>query len=119
MHGSLRKEKPLSYSTIEKTFYSFFIYQDVLDTPIDYKMDIGENPRELEKEQILELMNVIAEEIFIQKFDLDIGTYRIESRIQSGEKLPLDHIKAYRMSKEEILYNWLKYIEQIIKNLVV
>ncbi|MEJ5285571.1 MAG: hypothetical protein WHS77_11050, partial [Brevinematales bacterium] len=23
---------------------------------------------------------------------------------------------AFRMSKEEIIYNWLKYIEQIIKN---
>jgi len=117
--GGRGKEKPLSYSTIEKTFYSFFIYQDVLDTPINYKMDVGENPRELEKEQILELMNIIAEEIFIQKFDLDIGTYRIENRIQSGEKLPLSHIKAYRMSKEEILYNWLKYIEQIIKNFFI
>ncbi len=114
--GGRGKEKPLSYSTIEKTFYSFFIYQDVLDTPIDYQLEEGENPRELEKEQILTLMNIIAEEVFISKFDSDIGTYRIENKIQSGENLPLDHIRAYRMSKEEILYNWLKYIEQIIKN---
>lgn len=103
--GGRGKEKPLSYSTIEKTFYSFFIYQDVLDTPIDYLMDEGGNPRELEKEQILNLMNIIAEELFIGKFDSDIGTNRIENRIQSGENLPLDHIRAYRKSKEEILYN--------------
>src|ERR1041384_1922315 len=114
--GGRGKEKPLSYSTIEKTFYSFFIYQDVLDTPIDYLMEEGENPRELEKEQILRLMNIIAEELFIGKFDSDIGTYRIENRIQVGESLPLDHIRAFRMSKEEILYNWLRYIHQIIKN---
>jgi hypothetical protein len=114
--GGRGKEKPLSYSTIEKTFYSFFIYQDVLDTPIDYLMEEGENPRELEKEQILRLMNVIGEELFIGKFDSDIGTYRIENRIQGGESLPLDHLRAFRMSKEEILYNWLRYIHQIIKN---
>jgi hypothetical protein len=46
--GGKGKEKPLSYSSIEKTFYSFFIYSDVLDTPLNYKMEEGENPRELE-----------------------------------------------------------------------
>ncbi|MEQ1915070.1 MAG: HNH endonuclease signature motif containing protein, partial [Sideroxydans sp.] len=32
--GGRGKESPLSYSTIEKTFYSFFVYQEVLETPI-------------------------------------------------------------------------------------
>jgi len=68
----------------------------------------GENPRELEKIQILELMNIIAEEIYLGKYDGDIGTYRIENRLQAGETLPIDHVRAFRMSKEEILWNWLK-----------
>ena len=114
--GGRGKEKPLSYSSIEKTFYSFFIYQEVLDTPISYQLESGENPRELEKQQILELINLIADEIYIGKFDSDIGTYRIENRLQAGESLPLDHVRAFRMSKEEILWNWLKYISQIIRN---
>jgi hypothetical protein len=79
-------------------------------------MEEGENPRELEKQQILDLMNIIAEEVFIGKYDSDIGTNRIESRLQGGENLPMEHVKAFRMSKEEILYNWLKYVQQIIKN---
>ena len=114
--GGRKKEKPLSYSTIEKTFYSFFIYQDVLDTPINYRLEEGENPREIEKEQIVTLMNIIAEEILIGKFNPDKGTYRIENRFQKGEEIPEDHLVAYRMTKEEIIYNWLRYIEQIIKN---
>ena len=114
--GGRAKEKPLSYSTIEKTFYSFFIYRDALQTPINYRLEEGENPRELEKQQILRLMNIIAEEIYIGRFDPDIGTYRIENRIQKGENIPEPHLIAYRMSKEEIIYNWLKYIAQIIKN---
>lgn len=114
--GGRGKERPLSYSTVEKTFYSFFIYQEVLDTPITYQLENGENPRELEKAQILELMNIIAEEIYLGKYDSDIGTYRIENRLQAGESLPIDHVKAFRMSKEEILWNWLKYISQIIRN---
>lgn len=113
--GGRAKEKPLSYSTIEKTFYSFFIFQDLLDTPLDFGMEEGNNPRELEKQQILELMNIIADEIYVGKFDPDIGTYQIEHRIQKGEKIPEDHLIAFRLSHEEIIYNWLKYVQQIIK----
>src|SRR5207247_510731 len=50
--GGKGKERPLSYSSVEKTFYSFFIYGDVLETPLNHLMEEGENPRELEKEQI-------------------------------------------------------------------
>lgn len=114
--GGRGKERPLSYSSVEKTFYSFFIYQDVLETPISYQMETGENPRELEKEQILQLMNIVAEEIYIGRYDTDIGTHRIENKLQAGESLPLDHVRAYRMAREELLWNWLKYVSQIIRN---
>lgn len=114
--GGRGKEKPWSYSTIEKTFYSFFIYGDVLDSSINYRLEEGENPREIEKEQIMTLMNIIAEEIFIGKYDPGIGTYRIEHRVQKGEEIPEDHLAAQRMSKEEIIYNWLRYVRQIIHN---
>ena len=113
--GGRAKEKPMSYSSIEKTFYSFFIYQDLLDTPISFKLEEGTNPRSLEKSQIVQLMNIIAEEIFIGKFDFEIGTAQLESKIQKNEILPIEHMRAYRMAKEEILYNWLKYLSQIIQ----
>lgn len=114
--GGRQTERPLSYSTIDKTFFSFFIFQEVLETAIDYQFDEGDNPRELEKQQILQLMNLIAEEIYINRFNPEIGTARIENRIQKGDDFPLDHIRAFRLSKEEVIYNWLRYIDQIIKN---
>lgn len=114
--GGRNTERALSYSTIEKTFYSFFIYQDVLGTPLDHLMDQGQNPRELEKAQIVQVMNIVAEEIYIGRYDPEIGTRRIESRIQAGETFPLSHVIAFRVSKEEVLYNWLRYVQQIIKN---
>jgi len=113
--GGRAKEKPISYSSIEKTFYSFFIYQDLLETPISLKLEEGKNPRSLEKNQITQLMNIIADEIFIAHFDFDLGTAQIESKIQKGENLSLEHVRAYRMAKEEIMYNWLKFIGQIIQ----
>jgi len=112
--GGRGRDKPLSYSTMEKTFYSFFIYQDTLNTPINLKLEEGENPRQIEREQIVNLMNIITEELFISKFNPDIASNMIESKIRKGELIPEDHLIACRISKEEIIYNWLKYIEQII-----
>lgn len=108
------KEKPLSYSSVEKTFYSFFISNDALETNIDYKLEEGKNPRDLEKKQIVHLMNIIAEKILVGKFDFDLGTNRIENKIQQGETIDWNHVVGYRMMKEEILYAWLHYIIDIV-----
>jgi len=113
--GGRGKERPLSYSTIEKTFYSFFVYQEVLETPLNYRMEEGENPRDLERRQILRLMNLIAQEIYAGKFDPELGTDKIESRLQKGHDYPHEHLRAFRMSKEEIVYNWLSYVGQIAR----
>lgn len=116
-YGGRGKDKPLSYSTIEKTFYSFFIYGDLLETPINYRFDENENPRQIENQQIIELMNIIAKEIFIDKFDTNIGTSRIEHNLQTGKvTVPEDHLIAYRLSKEEVMYTWLQFVRQIIQN---
>jgi len=109
-------DHPLSYSTVEKTFYSFFIYQEVLETPIDYLLDEGENPREIERSQIVKLMNLIAETIYINKFDDSVGIDKIENKIRKGDVFSHDHLRAYRLSKEELVYNWLQYLGQIAQN---
>jgi len=114
--GGKGKERPFSYSTIEKTFYSFFIFPDVLDTPLNYRIEEGENPRELEKEQILHLMNLIAEKLYVGQFDPSIGTSRVENRLQKGEDIPEPHLRAYRLAREEILYSWLRFVKQIVQN---
>jgi len=113
--GGKSTEKPLSYSTIEKTFLSFFIYPDVLDTPINHRADEGLNPRVLEIEQVVRLMNIVAEELFIGKFDSELGAARIEYKVQHGENIPEPHLRAFRMGKEEILTAWLRYVRQIVQ----
>lgn len=110
---------PLSYSTFEKTFLSRFINpKTILSTPLDYKLDEGLNPRILEKEQAIHLCNILAEEILIDKYDDNIGTYRIENSVvaKKDDFISDDHLIAYRLFKEEIMYNWLKYIELLINN---
>lgn len=114
-YGGRGSDFPLSYSTIEKTFYSFLIGSDLLATKFNHRAEEGLNPRQLEIEQIVGLMNIIAEEIFIGKFDPAIGTSRIENKVSKGEDVPEPHLAAYRMAKEEIIYNWLRYVKQVIQ----
>jgi len=108
------KKLPISYSTIDKTFYSLFLCKELLNTAINYRADTGENPRQLEIQQVVKLMNLIAEEIYKDKYDLELGVNRIENRLRDGENIPEVHLRAVRMSKEEIMYNWLQYIQTVI-----
>lgn len=113
------KTLPLSYSTFEKTFLATFINaKTVLKTPIGDKMDEGLNPRVLEKDQLIELCNIIAEEILIDKFNAEIGINKIENKIIDGkqDEIPDDHLIAYRLMREEVMYNWVKYLQMVVKN---
>lgn len=110
---------PLSYSTFEKTFLSAFIStQTILSKPINYRLDEGLNPRVLEKEQLIMLCNIIAEELLIGNYDDNIGTYRIENNIAAGrgDLITDGHLIACRLFREEIMYNWVLYIKLLIKN---
>ncbi len=113
--GGKSTEKPLSYSSIEKTFLSFFIHADVLETPLDYRAEEGLNPRTLEIEQVVRLMNIVADEVLIGQFDAEVGTARIENKVQKGEAPADDHLRAFRMCKEEVLAAWLRYVSQIVQ----
>ncbi len=61
-------------------------------------------------------MNIIAEKVFIGQFEHPIGTKRIEFNIRDGKSVPEPHLRAFRMAKEEILYNWVRYAGQIVQN---
>jgi len=113
------KELPLSYSAFEKTFLSHFLDSKlILSTNIGYKTDEGNNPRELEINQLVKLLNIIAEIIYIGKFNPDIGVTRIEQKIIDKKDTDItdEHLIAYRISKEEIIYNWLQYLKSVVEN---
>ncbi|MDP2815646.1 MAG: HNH endonuclease, partial [Rectinemataceae bacterium] len=113
------KELPISYSAFEKSFLTIFIDPKlILKNEISYKSDEGENPRELEINQLIQLMNIVAKTMYIGKFDPSVGVARIEQRIidKKDADITEDHLVAYRLSKEEILYNWLQYLSKVIEN---
>lgn len=53
----------------------------------------------------MRFLNVLAVTIYVDKFDPEIGTNRIENRVSKGDDADItpDHLAAFRMSKEEIL----------------
>ena len=67
---------------------------------------------------VIRKSEVFTEEILIGKYDTEIGTYRIENNISDGRDSSItdDHLIAYRLCKEEIMYNWVQYLRLLIKN---
>ncbi len=115
--GGRATDLPLSYSTVDKVIYAKFCNSKViLNQPLSAGNDTGTNPRELEISQIVRIMNIMAEEIYLGKFDTTIGTNKIEDKILKGQaaKITDDHLIAYRMSKEEVLQSWIWYVQAII-----
>lgn len=113
--GGKATEKPISYSTVDKTFFSLFVGQEMLSSPIGQGTETGDNARVLEIEQITRLMNIVAEEIYEGRYDFERGTYQIEAKLQKGEDVPEGHLRAFRMGKEEVMGAWLPYVDSVIR----
>lgn len=77
----------------------------------------GTNPRELEIAQICKLLSLIADVLYVGKFNPEIGVNRIERKVLEGKDTDITDAQliAYRMSKEEIVYAWVPYLLQVIK----
>lgn len=113
------KELPISYSTFDKTILSCLIDSKlILSTQIDYKADEGLNPRQIEINQIVSLLNILADEIYVDKFNPEIGVHRIEQKIidKKDNNITENHLIAYRISKEEIMYNWMLYLKKVVES---
>ena len=61
-------------------------------------------------------MNLFAEVFLISKWDQDEGGRRLETQIQGGNKIPDDHIKAWRVCRSEITVNITRQIKLIIQH---
>lgn len=80
-------DRPISYSTVEKTFFSEFLFKKALESPIDAGIEQGTNPRLVEREQMIRLMSLFAEVFFIDHWDPELGGRQLESKLQRGEKI--------------------------------
>nr|HQI77717.1 HNH endonuclease [Candidatus Latescibacterota bacterium] len=109
-------DRPLSYATLERTFFAILLYKSALDSPIDEGMEQGTNPRILERDQMVRLMSLFAEVFFVNKWDPEVGGRRLENRMQKGETIPEDHLRAWRVAREEVLRNIVEWVQLVISN---
>jgi hypothetical protein len=109
-------DRPLSYNTIERSFFREFLYKKALEVPIDVGMEEGTNPRQLERVQMVRLMSLFAEVFFVGQWDPELGGRRLESQVQRGEAIPEGHLRAWRISREEVLANVMRWIRLVIAN---
>jgi hypothetical protein len=109
-------ERPLAYSAIEKTFYAEFLYGKPLSTALNYRLDEGENPRQLEKSQMIRLMSLVADVFLVGQWDADRGGHKLEHKVQHGEQVPEPHLRAFRATREEIVASIVGWIRHVIEH---
>jgi len=109
-------ERPLSYLTIERSFFREFLYKKALDNPIDDGLEQGVNPRMLERDQMVQLMNIFAEVFFEGNWDPDIGGRQLENKLEKGEAIPEGHVRAWRVAREEVMSSTVRWMRLVMAN---
>src|SRR5262249_13268491 len=108
-------ELPLAYTTIERTFFADFVFKKALSSAIGEGFEQGKNPRQLEKEQNVRLMNLFAKTFFIGSWDPKFGGRHLEGRLQRGEEIPELHLRAWRIAREELLGNIVQLVKMVVE----
>jgi hypothetical protein len=109
-------ERPLAYTNIERAFFAEFLYMKALETNIAEGMERGDYPRVIERDQMVRLMSMFADVFFVGSWDPEVSGRRLESRLQKGDPIPENHLRAWRMAREEILRSMLSYVRLVIEN---
>ena len=109
-------DRPLAYSTIERSFFRELLHKHALDNRIDEGLSDGTNPRALERAQMALLMNLFADVFFVGHWDPEIGGRQLENRVQGGEKVPEMHLRAWRIARDEVLANVMRWVCLVIEN---
>lgn len=112
---------PISYKNINKGILRMFISSNTLSHyPICFvdekELEKEENPRALEIKQLAKLCDILAEEIYIGKYDKSIGNTRIEFMVKhkKDKHITDEHLISCRLSKDNVIYVLMQYIQELI-----
>ena len=65
---------------------------------------------------MVRLMSLFAEVFFVGKWDPETGGRKLENRLQKGDPIPEQHLRAWRVAREEILGSILRWVRLVIEN---
>ena len=111
---------PISYDSVEKTFFRWFINIAPCDLEIDKIEEEGKTyVRETEAKNLVKLMNLFAEKTLENKFDMEIGAYKIEEQIRKGKNIPDAHLRAFRMYRPAAFVVWCELLKEAIATYLI
>jgi hypothetical protein len=105
------KKFPLVYDTLDKTFFRFFLYlQDSSEN-----LTLSEKYRKIERQNISKLMSIFVEEILENRFNPDIGIFKMEQKISDNpESVPNNHLAAYRICRAAPMVIWMDQLQKAV-----
>ena len=107
---------PLSYDTLQKTMLDLMLFQKPATEPLSQT----EQYRQLEKENLIRLLNIFVEEVLANgRFDINLGVRRIEERLSNDpQSVPDSHLRAYRICRKAAMIIWGKELNRAIQLLM-
>lgn len=107
---------PLSYDTLQKTMLDVMLFQK----PAKETVDQTERCRQMEKENLIRLLNILVEEILANgRFDLNLGVRRMDDRLASDpQSVPDSHLRAYRICRKAAMMIWSKELKRAVQLLL-
>jgi len=120
MEKARSRTLPISYDSVEKTFFRWFIDS----TPCEIDIYECENqskpyPRDIEAKNVVKLMNLLAEKTLRNKFDNNIGAYKIEEQIKKGRSIPDEHLRAFRLYRPAAFVVWCELLKESIATYLI
>jgi len=104
---------PVSYDSVEKTFFRWFIDATPCDVEIVEDVD-KPYVRDIEARNLVKLMNLFAEKTLEDKFDMKIGAFKIEEKIRKGKNIPDAHLRAFRLYRPAAFVVWCELLKEAI-----
>jgi hypothetical protein len=113
--SSRSKKYPLSFESLRRGLLEIFLYLKPSAEPLSATQLM----REKEKVNLQQLMNIIAEEILIDKFKPLIGIFKIEQRLRNNDPhITTEHLLAYRMLRQAPLIAWAEQFRDAVSTFI-
>jgi hypothetical protein len=109
------KNYPISYDTLTKTFLKLIYLK-----PSEDKLEKSLLMRKEEVKNIRKIMDLFIERILKNKFDVNIGIFKIEEKlIDDPNSIPDDHLTGYRICRQAAMFIWLNEFRKAVIRLLV
>lgn len=107
---------PLSYDTLQKAMLDVMLFLK----PAKETIDLSVPYRQLERENLIRLLNVFVEEVLASgRFDLNLGVRRIEEKLERDpQSIPDSHLRAYRICRKAAMMVWCEELKRAIRLLL-